>query len=280
MTITKDLLIEHIYYASLIYMCPDRVKSQHNIGDIILSKDDKKSELFTSFINDCKPSGEVCHYNYNKKDVQYGLILNHTKKYITLIFRGSESYVDWIYDLIVFKESILNDKKLRVHKGFYLQLMCDNTYNHIETLMLEYMEKYPTYKIYVTGHSAGAALSTLYAFFFSQMLEKKKMNDKKIICISFASPRIGNKRFKIKMNYSKYVEHYRCYNSYDVVSIVPNYKYYHCGYPIRMDKESNKLYDMADKRQYLNYFRWWRINDHLCDTYCDRIITNKLISFI
>lgn len=278
MSITKDLLIEHIYYASLIYMCPDRVKSQKNIGDILLSNDDKKSELFTSFINHCSPSGEVCYYNYNKKDVQYGLILNHANKYITLVFRGSESYVDWIYDLIVLKESIMNDKKLQVHKGFNMQLICDNTYNRIETLMMKYIDKYPTYKIYVTGHSAGAALSTLYAFYFSQMLEKNRI-DKKIICISFASPRVGNITFKAKINDSRYVEHYRCYNSHDVVSIVPNYKYYHCGYPIRMDKKSNKLYSKKDKRQYLNYFRWWRINDHLCDTYCNRIVNNELVTY-
>jgi alpha-beta hydrolase superfamily lysophospholipase len=52
------------------------------------------------------------------------------------------------------------------------------------------LEKYPDYKIYVTGHSLGGALSTLLAFRLAA-LEDDHIN-KPITCLTIASPRVGN----------------------------------------------------------------------------------------
>jgi alpha-beta hydrolase superfamily lysophospholipase len=52
------------------------------------------------------------------------------------------------------------------------------------------LAKYPDYKIYVTGHSLGGALSTLLAFKLAA-LEDERIN-KPITCLTIASPRVGN----------------------------------------------------------------------------------------
>ena len=56
----------------------------------------------------------------------------HKKRY-TLVFRGSESVWDWLYDLMVIKTTIFSN--VSVHRGFYKQLMNNQTYYKISQYM-------------------------------------------------------------------------------------------------------------------------------------------------
>ena len=62
------------------------------------------------------------------------------------------------------------------------------------------VEEYTEYDLYVTGHSLGGALAQLLAFILAGILEAKELPAKKVIAITYASPRVGNKKFQ---NYSK-----------------------------------------------------------------------------
>ena len=53
------------------------------------------------------------------------------------------------------------------------------------------LKEYPDYKLYVTGHSLGGALSTMVAFYLACDPEMPKP----VTCINFAAPRIGNWAF-------------------------------------------------------------------------------------
>jgi len=53
------------------------------------------------------------------------------------------------------------------------------------------LEANPSHKLYVTGHSLGAALSTVVSF----KLSCEESIQKPVMCINFASPRVGDAAF-------------------------------------------------------------------------------------
>jgi len=71
----------------------------------------------------------------------------------------------------------------------------------IRERVLELAHQYPTYHIYVTGHSLGASLALLAAFDFATTEEMPKP----ISCVGVASPKTGNLSFRhaIQVRHSK-----------------------------------------------------------------------------
>jgi putative lipase involved disintegration of autophagic bodies len=66
----------------------------------------------------------------------------------------------------------------------------------VETItnqVIELLDEYPGYMIYTTGHSLGGALCTLLAFELAGNDDERI--PKPISCISFASPKVGNRKF-------------------------------------------------------------------------------------
>ena len=67
-------------------------------------------------------------------------------------------------------------------------------YEEILNNLMTLLEKFPDYKIYVTGHSLGASLSTLFGFVLAS--DHDSRIPKPIKCITIASPRVGNIAFR------------------------------------------------------------------------------------
>jgi Lipase (class 3) len=97
-----------------------------------------------------------------------------------------------------------------VHEGFYLG------WNSFEQTINDYVQTvHPTVPIFCTGHSRGAALSTLCAFHLV-----KKFPFHKISNINFGCPKVGKADFRDSYNYLP-IYTSRVVNGYDLVPSLP-----------------------------------------------------------
>jgi hypothetical protein len=230
--------------------------------------DDKKSALIEIAKN--VPSGKVHSFISDADtDVQVGITVNENDKRICVVFRGSESKTDWYYDLQIRKRVLKDD--IWVHSGFYSQLYENGVYDKISATIKELLTEYTDYSVYITGHSLGAALSTLCGFMLSQEISNT------ITVVSFASPRVGNSNWKKAFDEQSNLTHYRVTNDRDIVTAFPVYKYYHVGKTVRlyentfsffMDYSLFKWYDFT-------LFQCWSPGDHDCELYYKRLLQNK-----
>lgn len=143
---------------------------------------------------------EVVHtFDYNERGgVGSGFYgLDHRKKQVLLVYRGSASSRDWFsnvdampvkYDPTLNPELKCEDfdcEGCLVHRGFYLFIRnnCPLIFEKVNELCNEY----PDYQLVVVGHSLGGALAILGG------LELNLMGQKPMV-ISFGSPKIGNQK--------------------------------------------------------------------------------------
>lgn len=105
---------------------------------------------------------------------------------IYVVFRGSTSTRDWINNIDTILTPYPNCSKFEVHAGFY------HAEQSIQQAMVEEVralrQQNPQYKVVVTGHSLGGALSTLAALTLTSL-------NTSITLINFGSPRVGNRDF-------------------------------------------------------------------------------------
>lgn len=131
---------------------------------------------------------------------------------IYVITTGSNDIPDWFYNFIAYKKNLGNN--IRVHSGFHDGL------KNIKVPILNHTKDLKFHTIKFIGHSRGGAISQLAAWYFSQFYYTE--------CWSFASPKIGNKDFKLDID-SKVLTNIRCVIKSDFVTMVPKINYYHAG---------------------------------------------------
>ena len=121
--------------------------------------------------------GERCLLGYNEE-------LNS----IFVSFRGSTNIENWI-DNIQIKRTCpySHNESICVEKGFYK--VYDKLKYDVFYEIKEIEHKYKTNNLLLTGHSLGAALSTLLAY------DVNRKFDYNVTLITFGSPRIGNDKF-------------------------------------------------------------------------------------
>jgi hypothetical protein len=212
------------------------------------------------------PSGKLVKFIQDEKtDIQVGVTLCEAKHRISIVFRGSESAADWYYDLLIMKHKLSDN--IRVHSGFYKQLTQNNVYEKIVSEVKNTLIKYPSFDIYITGHSLGGALSTLFGYMLSNEIPNH------ITVVSFASPRVGNYAWKQAFNSKENLTHYRIANNRDIVTAFPFYRYYHVGHNIRLLSENYKLVpqDTPSKCCEETIFTCWKISEHDCELYYNRL---------
>lgn len=215
------------------------------------------------------PHGKVYKfYSIDSTDLQVGITISETHKRISVIFRGSESKYDWYYDLSILKKNIHDD--VYVHSGFYNQLHSENTYENLLSDLKTLTDKNPDYSIYITGHSLGAALSTLFGYELSR--EVKNV----ITVVSFASPRVGDYEFRKKFDEKENLIHYRVSNNRDVVTSAPMFYYQHVGTNIALTEDSYQFYYNYSYNGWYHFslFTCWSISDHYMDLYYKRLVKN------
>ena len=249
-------------------------ESATDVSDVKLNIDvtDERKEVLEN-LSKTSPHGRVVKFISDPTtDIQVGITISETNKRITVVFRGSESKSDWYYDLMILKTGILQDKyrNCSVHSGFYQQLHETNVYEQILDIIKPLIETYPDYAIYVTGHSLGAALSTLFGFELSHEI------DSNITVVSFASPRIGNKVFRNVFDKKPNLSHFRVSNDRDIVTAGPMINFQHVGINIALSEDKSEIFTKYDYNQWWKFslFNCWKVSDHNVDLYYNRLCKN------
>jgi predicted lipase len=151
---------------------------------------------------------------HQQNEMVYGVTKDDVHKRITLVFRGTENQLafssNWSTNAYIFKEKAIVPEAVKaaapggiwLHNGFYNYVFnktkdtTDQTefrkYDEVLEDVKSLMADHPGYKLYVTGHSLGAALASLVAFY----LACEDDIPKPVTCLNFASPRIGDPGFR------------------------------------------------------------------------------------
>lgn len=175
-----------------------------------------------------------------KTELTWAITINHSMKRITVVFRGSTVLKDFVIDATLQPTPYLVDGPEsaapplgKVHSGFYEYLYSKTqvgsdgrNISKSEAIMgrlheLFKKKEYQHYKLYVTGHSLGAALSTLFAF---RAADNSDIPNKPVINVSFASPFVGDQKFRDEFQKREVlglIRHLRVSNEDDVVPLVP-----------------------------------------------------------
>jgi hypothetical protein len=220
-------------------------------------------------LKEIAPDGRVHTFiDDPSSDIQIGITINDEQQNVAIVFRGSESLKDWYYDLQIYKHNLKDN--IWVHSGFYKQLHADNIHLCIITKIQSIIQQHPDYKIFVTGHSLGGALATLFGYILSYEVENM------ITVVSFASPRIGNKPWKKSFESKPNLTHFRVCNNRDLVTATPSINYYHVGTDIRLYNDSyyinvDKTHSCCD----FSMFTHWSILDHSCTLYYQNLAKNR-----
>ncbi|GAB4835242.1 Phospholipase A1-Igamma3, chloroplastic [Ancistrocladus abbreviatus] len=157
---------------------------------------------------------------------------------IVIAWRGTVTYLEWIHDLknILRPAHFRDNPNVQIESGFYDLYTTKEedckycSFSAREQLLAEVKRLVERFKgeelsITVTGHSLGAALALLCAYDIAEMrlnVVKEGNSVKKIpiTVFSFASPRVGNLRFKERCE-ELGVKVLRIINVHDKVPTVP-----------------------------------------------------------
>ena len=250
----------------------DFVSNMKNNGDFDkLEISDAPKNMLVEMA-ECVPTGKIHKFIVDPDtDIQACITTCEGKKRICIVFRGSESLSDLYYDLMITKYNITDD--IRVHKGFYLQLTGNNVYKELVKNIQDILKIHPDYEINVTGHSLGGALSTLFGYMLAQIIKNH------VTIVSFASPRVGNYKWKESFENTTNLTHYRVTNKRDIVTALPLYKYYHVGKNVQLSDDTHMLFENDNNKKWYEetLLTCWSVCEHSCELYYKRIQNNKIL---
>jgi hypothetical protein len=176
-------------------------------------------------------------------EIVWAIVVCEKDKKITVVFRGSANAMDWLKNAqvnmtdFVLPGFVANNQQPgrsygRVHRGFYKYLFGPTSRGTngstkskaeeiIGILKGDFFDKkkYKDYDLFVTGHSLGGSLSTLFAARAAALNEFNMVTN-----VSFASPFVGNQEFREKIyswEMKKKIRHLRITNNQDCVPLIP-----------------------------------------------------------
>ena len=220
---------------------------------------------------------------FQSSELVYSVIKDAYHERITLIFRGTENTLgaggtNWMSNLNINVEEAklpevlkgnIEGETIGIHEGYHDYLFANTTdtrdvetftkYDQIKEDVLGLVKKYPGYKLYVTGHSLGAALSTIAAFF----LACEDNIPKPVTCINFASPRVGTRSFLSACQYLEktcQLRVVRAMNAHDTIAVFPIAPYVHVGFQVTLYKDGEKKPDLHYPNLKLDWVEWAKIS--------------------
>ena len=187
--------------------------------------------------------------NWSEECTQFFVCCKGSTIYI--VFRGSSSKSDFLTDVKFFlnelPQEFLNEKKsnIKIHSGFLEQFLSVRS-----TILSQVLLAPTSFQICCVGHSLGGALATICAFYLKSVYSKRFVK-----CVTFGSPRVGNKEFVDAYNL-KIEKSIRCVNADDIVTRRPYWGYLHVDGEHLIGKSANVFY---------NFFG--SVRDHYLESY-------------
>lgn len=277
MNFSKTVLIDYssikdqLALASLVYNFDIDLKikkkaDKYDLKNLDITKlnlSKKRSNLLTKALSK-SPNAELHGFYETSAGAQVGITLSHSQKRISVIFRGSNEALDWLHDFMICKYDLGNNKK--VHLGFWKTLMKENLYEKLKSELKENIEKYKDYQVFISGHSLGGGLATLFGYLLALEFNNN------LTIITFASPRVGNNKWSKEFNNMNNIRHYRIVNGKDIVTSVPYIGFYHCGNEIKINSRKNLVYtEFSLFSDLSNLFTRYNPIDHLIENYYENL---------
>jgi len=233
-------------------------KTEGGLSDDIIEEMGKKS-----------PDGHICRFvDDTKTDLQAFVSVSHNYRRICVTFRGSESKKDWLYDFKVIKKQL--DEGEKVHSGFYGQLFETESFLVLKEEVNKQLSENPYYEVFISGHSLGGALSTLFGY----LLSKEIINH--VTVVSFASPRVGNIKFKELFERKQNLTHIRIVNKRDVITATPMIGYHHVGVAVQLSDKNLAILNTYNKWWEFSLFKKYSVSEHYIDKYYERFCKLKI----
>jgi len=155
----------------------------------------------------------LCDITQNATCAGY-IALLHTEKVIALSFRGTNTVIQMLEEVLSALEEKPNFLGIgRVNQYFYEAYTILWT-NGMARKLYNLADDYPDYKIWVTGHSLGAAIATLAS---ADLVASGRFNEENSVHYNFGQPRVGDLEFAILHDYLL-PQYYRVTHAQDFIS--------------------------------------------------------------
>lgn len=193
-----------------------------------------------SYINEKIKPLNIPYYINNSFDnnVVYGIFI--INNYIVVSFKGTSTFKEKINDVQFIQVDDKYNIPGKIHKGFNDSVLNNDVVRIIDYNLKKIIFKKDSYikhKLYITGHSLGGALATIFYSFMKNKVE----NDFDIELITFGCPKVGNKEFVNFINKSnKNDKCLRIINGNDIITKLPiSCCYKHHEKPIKIGNVSS-----------------------------------------
>lgn len=197
-------------------------------------------------------------------EIQCGVTIDHAQQNITVVFRGSDSLLDWYTDAQICKRAYKGNSL--IHAGFK-HLINTKTFQRLARYVRVLMCQHSNYSLRFTGHSLGGVLAVLCSFEVGYMYREKEM-----LVVTFGCPRIGDETFKHVFEQCTNVTHVRVSNCRDTVTSLPFIGYWHTGTELVLsDSREGCHVSHVDAFNVICFVRCC-LAEHLCSVYQHRVI--------
>lgn len=181
---------------------------------------------------------------FAEEELVYMVEVSASHQRVTITFRGSVTKMDWATNFELYMKEVDNPMKnhatqedtVRIHNGFYDYMFQPNlrgvrgpngeSLSEFQEIFQEHLlpvlKKYPGYKLYVTGHSLGGALATIFAFGAAALPDE--VVPKPISLFTLGAPYVGDDSFADSFQLQESLGRLRCCrvaNQRDYVTCVP-----------------------------------------------------------
>eukprot|EP00591_Stephanopyxis_turris_P012703 CAMPEP_0195512736 /NCGR_PEP_ID=MMETSP0794_2-20130614/4598_1 /TAXON_ID=515487 /ORGANISM="Stephanopyxis turris, Strain CCMP 815" /LENGTH=373 /DNA_ID=CAMNT_0040640593 /DNA_START=63 /DNA_END=1181 /DNA_ORIENTATION=- len=225
----------------------------YNVDNSLEAKADLESAK-KQIAEDGRFDNVIVHSFFDTKvDTQGMVVSDPVDKYVAVVFRGTQGPRDILTDASAVKTTFgpleqeddddedggldLDDipRGARVHRGFCLSFFSDDLHDQIINTVEEVLKENPDYRVTITGHSLGGALSTLCGAYTA-----KKFPDKLVSVINFGSPKVGNRKFKEWVDSIPNLPIWRYVYEEDIVPRGFIFDYHHPGHLIQLNGMNGK----------------------------------------